>query len=220
MDTKEIDPAQLEMGNVTEKNVEFFYPSGDNTFEKFRVHTPKLRIPFDISDKKARATGKVFAKSVTFAMDRVGTPANQARIDRFVAAVRDIDDHVKRVLSKSESFRTKTFYGSLYQNPAPKYDGSLYPPTMRVTVPFRKDGTCVSSFYDPQENPIDVSDVHRNDTAAAIIVLDEIWVSGQKYGINWVIEQLKVFERPKKQTFVTDSFTPVQKGKILIRRNS
>ena len=188
--TKQWNPESFVIGSVNEKNATFYYPlaSGSDEFTKLRVQTPRMRICFDPDEKKTKE-GKVFVKNVSFSTQEIGSNGNKKTIRLFKKRIQETDKKIFGLLP--EILQNKSFSSSLWQG-----KNTSYEPTMKVSFPYR-DGVCKTQVYDKNDDRIDEEEVKKGVVASAILKLDNMWIWRDKVGINWVVEQLKIYEEQK-----------------------
>jgi hypothetical protein len=192
--TKEYDPEMLTMGNIGEKSICVYYPVKDvkDQFTKLKIQTPKLRIPFD-GDLRKTKEGKIFVKNIQLSTDEIGSNNNKKNINTFRTKIEDTDNKIKKLLPPE--FTNKTISNSLWQGKNTKYS-----PNMRISIPF-KDEICQAEVYDSDDTLLDYNEVKKGITASVILQLDNIWVTHDKVGINWVAKQFKIYDNPKIQSY-------------------
>lgn len=188
--TKNYDPSVIVLGTSTEKAISFYYPIGNDEFSKLRIQTPKLRIPFDPEDKKTK-NNKLFVKNISLSTDEIGTSDNKQLINKFRTLMSETDEKLMGLLP--ESVRSKDFTPTLWQGKNIKYS-----PIMKISMNY-KDEKCQTSVYDSKDAKISENDVIKGIVISAIIRLDGVWVSNNKTGVNWVAEQIKIYEKPEEQ---------------------
>ena len=68
-----------------------------------------------------------------------------------------------------------------------------YPPTMKLSVPFR-DGVFTCQAFDDNKKPVDLSQLEtlKGATVSAIIQCTGIWFAGGKFGVSWRVVQMRV----------------------------
>lgn len=185
MRTKNYDPSVLTFGNSTEKMVSFYYPTGNDEFTKLRIQTPKLRIPFDPEERKTKAD-KIFVKNISLSTDEIGNDDNKKTISKFRAKMTETDGILKSLLP--ENLKSKEFGSSMWQGKNIKYK-----PIMKISMNY-KDEKCQTAVYDANDTKITDEDIKKDIIISAIIRLDGVWIANNKMGINWVAEQIKIYE--------------------------
>jgi hypothetical protein len=187
--TKNLEPSYLKLGPVNKNYIQVFYPlnSQDEEFTKLYIQTPKMRVPWEKKERKTKQ-GKVFAYSLTASTDHVGTSKNITNIDLFREKILKIEDKIKSSLPSD--FKNKTFYSSLWQG-----NNSDFKPTMRLSIPCYNDEAKVAVYKD--KDSVEVERVTARSVCSFIIVLDSIWSTFDKVGINWNIDEIVIWDEIK-----------------------
>lgn len=188
MRTKNYDPSVLTIGTATEKNVSFYYPTGNDEFTKLRIQTPKFRIPFIPEERKTKAD-KIFVKNISLSTDEIGDSNNRKLIELFRTKIMNTDDVLKKLIP--ESLKSKELGSSLWQGKNVKYK-----PIMKISMNY-KDEKCQTAVYNANDEKISDDEIKKDIIISAIIRLDGVWISNNKMGVNWVAEQIKIYENEK-----------------------
>lgn len=152
------------------------------------IHTPKMRIPFELQDKTTREN-IVFMKKAVFSTERlsgIGSEEeikhNNKHMKKFVAFLEKIDQMVEA------EYPGYTLYHSLYSPSDAKYS-----PTFTCNIKLYQDNLDLQVF-DHEEQSVDVNGLtFKNRIAQSVVQLESIWVSeySKKVGINWMLKQIK-----------------------------
>lgn len=184
--TKTLDPEVLKFGKHRDKNCTVYYPVGQDDYEKLRVQTPKLKICFDPVDRKDR-NGSVFVTSLSHSMDLIGSDNNKESIELFEKKMRRVERVVQKILPpevKNDRELSSSFW---------KKENSEYAATIRSSVKYDKGEPQIRIFKGKEREPVELSEFKRGTITSCILCLDQVWVTGNKYGINWVIEQAVIY---------------------------
>lgn len=191
--TKKFNPSHVKLGPVNKNYIPVFYPKkGDDSFVKLFIQTPKMSVPWEMKEKKSRQ-GKIFAYTLTASTGPVGSEKNQRNIDMFRDKIVQLETKIKELLPVD--FKNKTFYSSLWQS-----DNSNFKPTMRLTIPCYNGGEPKVSVFDKNKEPTEVDKIVPKSVCTFIIVLDSIWSTADKVGINWNIDEVVIYEQASPVT--------------------
>lgn len=191
--TKEFEPEKVVVGSVTEKNVMLYYPlsSGNEEYRKLTIQTPKMKIIFDPEEKKTK-DGRVFVKNINFTLSELGSDSNKKNISLFKEKIERTDSTIQKSLP--EVLKLKTFNTSIWKN-------SNYSPTMKISMPY-KDGVCKTVVFDSNNERISDDEIKKGVFVSAILKLDNMWIWNDKIGVNWVVEQFKIFENKQNKNIM------------------
>lgn len=211
LSTREFNPDNIVVGTASDRNVTFYYPltPGSDEYSKLRIQTPMMRIAFDPDEKKTKE-GKTFVKNICFSTDEIGSSGNKKNLKYFREKIKESDRKMFGLLP--EVLQTKALSNSLWQG-----KNKNYGPTFKASMPY-KDNVCKSFVFDENDDRVSDDEVQRGVTASAILKLDNMWIWNDKIGVNWSIDQLKIYD--KKQTTNTDVYDdqPPTKVKFKIRK--
>lgn len=88
----------------------------------------------------------------------------------------------------------EALYTPLIKHAKDKMTGEVtdrYPPTFKVTVPF-KEGKFVCEVYDDKRNLVDLNSIEtKGSKVTAIIQCMGLWFAGGKFGSTWRVVQMK-----------------------------
>lgn len=189
--TKTLDPEVVKIGKVNERNCPVYYPVGVDDYEKLRIQTPKLKLCFDPQFRTNRTTAEIFVMNLTLSMDLIGSDKNKMNIEMFEAKLRRMEHVIERLLPP-EVVSGRSFSSSFYQK-------GEYSPTMRASVKYKGGEPVVRIFKGKEREPVTVDELKRGTIMTSIILLDNVWVTNDKYGINWIVEQV-VISPPERRT--------------------
>lgn len=183
--TKQFNPSLVKIGNIKGNYLSIFYPINDQDgeFTKLKIQTPKMKIPFEIQERKTK-TGKLFAINVTVSTDEIGTEKNKSRIEMFREKILDLEKKIQRILPPE--FQNKTFSSCLWQG-----KNLDFKPTMRLSIKCY-DELPLIEIFDSDGDISDISELVPKSIGTFIIALDSVWSTDDKVGINWNIEQVSI----------------------------
>jgi len=182
--TKTLDPEIVKFGKVNERNCTIYYPVGQDDYEKLRIQTPKLRLCFDPQFRTNRTTAEIFIMNLTMSLELIGTDKNKMNIEMFEAKLRRLERCVQKILPP-EVVSRRTLSSSFYQ----KGD---YAPTLRASIKYKNGDPAARVFQGKEREITTVDELKCGTIMTSIFLLDNVWVSADKYGINWIIEQVVV----------------------------
>jgi hypothetical protein len=186
------------------------YLSHDNA--PIMIQTPEMRSPFGLSKwDKAGEKGADGVEKENFKYDLLlGFDGKETRenlstfFDKMVGfddkLITDGMDNSMNWLGKKISSREviEELYTPIVRYSRDKNTNEInnkYPPTFKVTVPFR-NGKFDCSIYGPDKSELDLSTVNlQGARIVAIIQCVGIWVVNKKYGCSWKVLQMKVLPR-------------------------
>lgn len=185
--TKHFKPSLVRLGDAKGNYINVFYPlnSQENEFTKLKIQTPKMKIPWDLEERKSRQ-GKVFSINVTVSTDEIGSDKNKKNTNMFREKILELEEKIKYLLPPN--FQSKDFSSSLYQG-----KNLEFKPTMRLSIPCYKDEQPNVTIFDKNGDQDNISSLVPRSVCTFIICLNSIWSTDTKVGINWNIEQVTVF---------------------------
>lgn len=207
----QIDLSKIKYGavKVLPSGGKSIYISHDNS--PFMVQTPEMRSPFGLSKWDKTEKGSDGAEKESYKYDLLlgfDDKATRENLKTFYEKLEGLDDkliddgmeHSMNWLGKKMSSRevTQELYTPIIRHSRDKNTGEIndkYPPTFKLTVPFR-DGKFQCSVFGPEKNEVDLSTMNlQGARVTAIIQCVGIWVVGKKYGCSWKVLQMKVAPR-------------------------
>jgi hypothetical protein len=195
--TKTLDPEILIFGKHKDRSATVYYPTGVNDYDKMRIQTPKMKIVFDPQERKDR-NGSIFVLNLSHSLEAIGSDKNKSNIELFESKMKRVERVVQKILppdvisgrEKSSSFWQKGDYAS----------------TIRSSVKYMNGDPQIRIFMGKNREPVDVSELKRGAITSCIFCLDQVWVTKDKYGINWVVEQIVIYPE-KSSTSTSNSFS-------------
>jgi len=171
------------------------------------VQTPEMTVPFGMSRWNADGGGAGGAGGVdkyTIELsfkDRETRPSlgkffdMMGTVDKFMlnSAIENSQAWFKKKYSTTEI--VDALYTPCVKFPKDKATGEItdkYPPTFRLSLPFRNGAFAVETF-DNDKNKINLLDVEtKGSKITAIIQLSGVWLAGGKFGCSWKVLQMRV----------------------------
>lgn len=185
-------PSKIVLGKVDEKYVKFYMSGDGDDYKQIRFQIPKMRIAFDIDNRKS-STGKVFVKNITLSTNDIGSENNVKRIDILRTKLLKTEKYIKRLLPPH--LENMTFSHSLWQG-----KNLDFKPTFKVSIHYDRDDKTKTNVFDSNNNQISDSTLTKGQIVSMAIRLDKLWIYGGKIGINWDVEQIKVYDSQTKDT--------------------
>jgi hypothetical protein len=207
-------PNQIDLGKIKYGAVKTL-PSGgksiyvSNNGSPFIVQTPEMRSPFGLSkwDKKEKDANGVEKDSFKYDL-LLGFDGKDTRdiLATFYTKMSELDDklisdgmeHSMNWLGKKMNSKevVEELYTPHIRHSRDKNTGETndkYPPTIKVSVPFR-NGRFECDAYGPDKNEIkDLSAINlQGARITSIIQCVGIWVVGKKFGCTWKVIQMKI----------------------------
>jgi hypothetical protein len=181
----EIDLDQLSLG---EKNPK--YLSGIPILYKdseLYLHTPKLKVPFRLFDRKTR-TGKIFKKQLVMNLP-MDTP--DKHVIAFKEFLQKFDQRCLELSGLVEDPST-TWYKSTFTKK--DLDGSEKTTFgVDVRVGYNDPNTIIVDAFDKEHNAIDVHDgTFAGHHVTCIVKFEGMWKSNDKMGMNWTVVQIRL----------------------------
>ena len=185
-----IDPRKLENNKHTKEYANSYRVPIEYGNKPLYINLPKLRIPFDVKEKKSN--GKIFARELSLSIGELTTDDNKnnEHIKAFKKCIKDIDIQISKIIKGQ---MRESLYSS---NPN-------FPPIMNVTIKTVYGDTAPKlDVYDSNKVLIKDFDVNtlRTWVVSGVIKLDGVWVqkggtdkNKPKFGIDWVLTQLRLY---------------------------
>lgn len=174
----EIDVSKITLG--TTKNTKTFI-NYDNQ-GSLKIQTPIVYLPYLIKDKKTK-DGRVFMKSLAlsflFLLESDEFKMNKNHIKKFIKTINEIDDFIYNLVKPNEDVQ---FYRSIYKKEIFNTD---------IKLPYNST-TPIIELYDENRKliPFNESLIHKKNVHC-ILKLEGVWISNNKMGISWILEQIK-----------------------------
>ena len=180
---KEIDPELLTFGKQRDgRSCTVYYPVGRDDYEKLRLQTPQLKICFDPSVRRDR-NDNIFIKNLSHSLEFIGSDKNEKNIELFEKRLRKLERVVQKIIPDTVK-ESRQFASSFWQK-------GEYAPTIKSTIKYFK-GEANVRVFDKARNVISENEIKRGTVVTCVFLLDQIWMTDTKYGINWVVEQAVV----------------------------
>jgi len=185
-----------------------YNPSGSDRSGAFILQTCRVRIPFGVDSSKPDGDGPV-KYHISLSMANEETQNEQLR--QFTTNVRSIDSKAKTFPQENSSWFGKNLSAELvneFYKSAEKFPKDpKWPSTLKVKLPFDKNGVPQFVLYDESKKPIDIVDADGNVNTAAIpkgceavclIQSTGVWFVGKtQYGVGYKLLQAKIYKSNK-----------------------
>lgn len=210
MSSSIILPAAFDVSKMTVGNVKSLDNGGKIVYishneKPLIVQTPEMTVPFGMSRWNADGTGAgggvdKYTIELSF-KDRETRPSlskffdMMGTVDKFMlnSAIENSQAWFKKKYSTTEI--VDALYTPCVKFPKDKATGEItdkYPPTFRLSLPFRNGAFAVETF-DNDKNKINLLDVEtKGSKITAIIQLSGVWLAGGKFGCSWKVLQMRV----------------------------
>lgn len=172
---------------------------------QFMIETPTLQCPF--GKQEFENPGAATKHSVMLALNDMDTRTD---VKEFQALIATIDNLVRTTgFEKSMSWFRKTYktnetvndmYTALERKSKNKETGEedgRWPPSVKLTLPYGPDGKPKFTTYNDRQEEIDLATIEmRHAQVTAIVVLSNVWMAGNMFGVSFKAVQLMV--QPKR----------------------
>jgi hypothetical protein len=197
----------FDISNVSFSDVKTLDNGGKLVYVSYRkapllLQTPQMKAPFGLS--KWDNDGKASAK-YTLDLSFQGVDGSNS-LSAFQKVLETIDDRLvtdgfanQSTWFKGKKYASREIVEALY-TPVMKYakdretgeKTDKYPPTVKLTVPFKDDAfTC--DVYDDKKELVDLAALEtKGSKVTAIIQCMGVWMAGGRYGASWKIVQMRV----------------------------
>ena len=185
-----------------------YNPSTSDRGGAFILQTCRVRIPFGIDSSKPENGGPVrYHISLSMANDET----QNEQLKQFTQNIRTIDDKAKMHPQEHSTWFGKTLSGELvneFYKSAEKFPKDpKWPSTLKVKLPFDKNGAPQFVLYDENKKPIEILDADGNVNSSAIpkgceavclIQSTGVWFVGKtQYGVGYKLLQAKIYKSNK-----------------------
>lgn len=185
-----------------------YNPTDSDRGGAFILQTCRVRLPFGIDSSKPENGGPVkYHISVSMANDET----QNEQLIQFTKNVRSIDEKAMEHPQENTSWFGKKLSAELvkeFYKSAEKFPkDSKWPSTLKVKLPFDKNGVPQFVLYDENKKPIEIVDSDGNVNTSAIPKGSEavclmqstgVWFVGKtQYGVGYKLLQAKIYKSNK-----------------------
>ena len=185
-----------------------YNPTGSDSAGAFILQTCRLRVPFGIDSSKPDNGGPVkYHISVSLANEET----QNEQLKQFTDNIRSIDEKAKMHPQEHSSWFGKKLSQELveeFYKSAEKFPkDTKWPSTLKVKLPFDKNGAPQFVLYDENKKPIEILDSDGNVNSSAIpkgsevvclIQSTGVWFVGKtQYGVGYKLLQAKIYKSNK-----------------------
>jgi hypothetical protein len=192
------NPKAIVLGKVDDKSVKFYTPGQGDDMDNIRFQIPKMRIAFDPDGRKS-AMGKLFVKNISLSTNEIGSDNNKQRIEILRTKLEKTEKYIKRILPTHLS--GKTFSHSLWQG-----KNKDFKPIFKVSISYNRDEKSKAGIFDSDNKPVGDECLEKGKIVSMALRLDKLWIWNDKIGINWEVEQVKIYDqepvKAKKQLLI------------------
>jgi len=162
-------------------------------FKTLRVQTPIARVPFGLQSYEAGGF------SIQLALEN---PEGNPGMQKFMEMVQKVDEMILAEALKNNKiwFAGKGFTPDIIKNNFTrnvKEGKEGFSPLMKLKIPVVKGQPDVEVYMESEAAPIEALEPPNNQTVS-IIEPRSIWFVGGKFGISWIVRQIKVLERKNR----------------------
>jgi hypothetical protein len=201
-----LPPKQNKLGG---QSVLINYSSTDNDRGgAFILQTCRVRIPFGIDSSKPENGGPV---KYHFSVSMANEETQNDQLRQFTKNIRSIDEKAKLYPQENSSWFGKPLSAELvneFYKSAEKYPKDpKWPSTLKIKLPFDKNGVPLFVLYDENKKPINIVDSDGNvDTssipkgceAVCLVQSTGVWFVGKtQYGVGYKLLQAKIYKSNK-----------------------
>lgn len=168
------------------------------------LQTPYMPVPYGMNDWQGDNGVQKFSVNLSFT-GAAENPAMQTILD----VMKGLDDKLvadacqnsfawlgKKSMSDEVARELYTPVVKLAKDKDTGEFTDKYPPTMKVTLPFR-DGKFACEAYNGQREQLDIkTNLVKRSKVSAILQCTGVWVAGGRYGTSWKALQMKI-DRPE-----------------------
>jgi hypothetical protein len=160
----------------------------DEELFQLKIQTGKMKIQWDPKERQ-NPSGKVISVNLSASTFEMFDTENKNNVRLFKELVYNLERLHKPF---TEDLKLST---SMYQND-PKWS-----PVAQMSIPI-KDGHPDVSVFNKGGGQIDFSDVKKGSVCEFIIRVSHFWESAKSYGLQLVVEQIKVINDVKVNRFL------------------
>lgn len=167
----------------------------------YLIQTPKLRLPFGMQVYDKKEDGKE-SYSLSLSLDNYRDLSNPEC--EFLKGIKQIDEHIKALAIENsmpwfKKSMKKDVIDELYNSSIK--ESAEWPPTFRVKLPYY-NGKFNCDFYDASRKKCEVDHIVQNCHVIGLVNVSSIWFVNNRFGVQWQLRQLQVFQPPKYDTFM------------------
>tara|TARA_B100000035_G_C21032170_1_gene569033 strand:- start:42 stop:758 length:717 start_codon:yes stop_codon:yes gene_type:complete len=184
-----------------------YNPEGSDKNGAFILQTCRIRVPFGIDSSKPENGPIKYHISISLANDE--TQNEQLRL--FTQNVRCIDDKAKEHAMENTAWfgkkLSKELVGEFYKSAEKFPKDSKWPSTLKVKLPFDRNGNPQFVLYDENKKPIEILDsdgnfntscIPRGCEAVCLLQSTGVWFVGKtQYGVGYKLLQAKIYKSNK-----------------------
>jgi hypothetical protein len=179
---KEIDFSQIKFSKTNKKTgLRFMTAYYDK--KSFGIKLPKLRIPFD---SRVNQFGQL---EINISLGKE---------EELQKSLQKLDEEMETFVTENEWFEQGEDYCYV---PFVKQSED-FPASIKLKIT-KKDDMIKTLFYDEEKQKIDVKDyrdvvdlIKKGTCIQSAIECSGVWVSGNKFGLTWKTEQIRIISRP------------------------
>jgi hypothetical protein len=185
-----------------------YNPTGSERGGAFILQTCRVRIPFGIDSSKPENGGPV-KYHISVSMANAETQNEQLQL--FTKNIRSIDEKAKMHPQEHATWFGKNLsaelVGEFYKSAEKFPKDPKWPSTLKVKLPFDKNGVPQFVLYDENKKPIEIVDsdgnvntsaIPRGCEAVCLVQSTGVWFVGKtQYGVGYKLLQAKIYKSNK-----------------------
>lgn len=185
-----------------------YNPDGSERGGAFILQTCRIRVPFGIDSSKPE-NGQAVKYHISLSMANSETQNEQLK--EFTNNVRAIDEKAKLHPQENTAWfsklLSKELVGEFYKSAEKFPKDSKWPSTLKVKLPFDRNGVPQFVLYDEHKKPIEIVDADGNVNTSAIpkgceavclIQSTGVWFVGKtQFGVGYKLLQAKIYKSNK-----------------------
>ncbi len=170
----------------------------------YLVQTPKLRLPFGMQQYggEEKKDDKSSSYSLSLSLDNYRDLSSHE--NEFLKGIKAIDEHIKSLaIENSQTWFRKSMKKDVIEE---LFSSSIretkdWPPTFKAKLPYY-NGKFNCDFYDQSRKKCQVDSITQNCHIIGLVNVTSIWFVNNRFGVQWQLKQLQVFQSPKYDTFL------------------
>ena len=195
--SSEFSPANVQFSKLRKnKNggKAVYLNAGDN--KKLYLQFPFMRSPYGMSAFTDESTGRT-----SYSLDLSFDPDNEEAM-ALHEKLKELDDIIVNTVAANsqewlgKEFNVEVLKQALYK-PMVRPGKEQYPSTIKLKILTKPDGTFVPESYSMQKQPVPLDSIEKGNKAMAIVDLNQIWFTDNKFGVTIRLQQA-LFEQSAK----------------------
>ena len=168
----------------------------------YLVQTPKSRLPFGMQQYGKEGTEEKTSYSLSLSLDSYRDLSSHEC--EFLKGVKAVDDHIKALaVENSLQWFRKTMKKDVIEelfSPSIR-ESNDWPPTFKCKLPYYS-GKFNCDFYDQSKKKCQIDSIVQNCHIIGLVNVTSIWFVNNRFGVQWQLKQLQVFQPPSYDKFM------------------